>query len=141
MHLMLAYAAVVGVVIIAFDTALIAAFLDSQAVDQDRIISLASQLLVIAALWGVGDAINLTCTHALNGVGDTRWTLVANAITGVLVLALPTLLVLYRYEQGTMPGEPVVVLWSITLAFIAVIAAVTAWRFAGRRWEDSTVRA
>jgi MATE family multidrug resistance protein len=139
-HIMLLYALIIGVAILVFDDALIAAFLEKDAHDAQRISALARSLLIIAALWGIGDAINLTYTNVLNGVGDTRWTLVANIIMGVFVLVVPSIVVLYLNDIGKMYAEPVVVLWSITLAFITAIASITYRRFAGSRWESHSVR-
>jgi multidrug resistance protein, MATE family len=142
----LAYAVVVGIAILAASSALISFFVQDQAVSgvsQERIRAISHQLIVIAALWGLGDAVNLGYSGALNGAGDTRWPMIASLVSALALLVLPMLAVI-GIADATWRGlgiEPVVAAWIATLLFVTGLGAVMAWRFHRGPWRTMSVRA
>jgi MATE family multidrug resistance protein len=108
----------------------------------ERILATARHLLVIAALWGIGDALNLAYTGALGGAGDTRCPMAAALVGSVVFLVLPLAFVL-GVDASTWQRwglEPVVAAWLSTLLFVSGIGAVMAWRFYRGPWMRMSVR-
>jgi MATE family multidrug resistance protein len=142
----LAYALAVGITILSASSALIAVFAQGHgdaAASQERIRSIAHQLIVIAALWGFGDAVNLGYSGALNGAGDTRWPMLAALVSALVLLVLPMLAVIAIPDAAwrRLGVEPVVAAWIATLLFVTALGAVMAWRFHRGPWRTMSVRA
>ena len=97
---------------------------------------------MVAALWGLGDALNLAYSGALNGAGDTRWPMCAALIGATTLLILPMVLVLSCAPAWWLAHgvEPVVAAWLVTLLFVTVTGLAMALRFYFGSWRGANVR-
>jgi MATE family multidrug resistance protein len=143
----LGYAVVIGAALLLLRDQLILPFLHpdpaGDAGDSARRILVTSRhLLVVAALWGLGEALNLAYTGALNGAGDTRWPMCAALIGATTLLILPMVLVLSCPPDWWLAHgvEPVVAAWLVTLLFVTVTGSAMALRFYFGSWRRSSVR-
>lgn len=86
-------------------------------------------LLVMMALWGLLDAINLVVGGALKGAGDTRFVLVYSALTTWLVWIPGELALLLWLDAGLMAAW----LWMTVFVFLLAIGF---WlRFKRGKWK------
>ncbi|MDD2239034.1 MAG: MATE family efflux transporter [Kiritimatiellae bacterium] len=85
-------------------------------------------LLVLMALWGLVDAINLVVGGALRGAGDTRFTLLYTMAVTWLVWIPGELVLLLRFDAGLMAAW----LWMTT--YVCLLAGGLWWRFRKGRW-------
>ncbi len=117
---LLAGAAVMGacaLVFFAAPHALVALF-----TDVERIIPLAAQLVVVAAVFQVFDGIQVVCIGVLRGLGDTRTPFLAN-IVGFWIIGIPLALLL-----AFPGGAGAVGFWWGLVAGLASVAALLSWR-------------
>jgi MATE family multidrug resistance protein len=143
----LGYAVIVGAALLLLRDQLILPFIHpdpsgDQVAAAHRILVTSRHLLVVAALWGLGDALNLAYTGALNGAGDTRWPMCASLIGATTLLILPMAMVLscdpaWWDARGI---EPVVAAWLVTLLFVTVTGLAMALRFYFASWRRATLR-
>lgn len=96
------------------------------------VIELASQLLVVAALFQVFDAVEMTAAGALNGVGDTRFTMWVSIAGSWFVLVPLSLLFGVVLDWGVRGA------WLALTAQIVVMSAVVTWRFLQQPWRVQT---
>ncbi len=143
----LGYALLVGAALLLLRDLLILPFLHHEGTDAaqasaQRILVTSRHLLVVAALWGIGDALNLAYTGALNGAGDTRWPMCAALIGGTTLLIIPLVLVLSSDAAWWIARgiEPVVAAWLVTLLFVTVTGLAMALRFYHGSWRRAGVR-
>jgi MATE family multidrug resistance protein len=140
----LGYGLLVGVGYLLFTDAMIGTFLATQAdsAELERIHASARALFVVAALWNVGDALNVSFTGALGGAGDTRWPFAVSALATVLLLVIPVWVVASLPEERWRAWgvERVLAAWIATLAYITVVGAALAARYRGGKWERMSVR-
>jgi len=90
-------------------------------------------LLLIAAVFQIIDAIAMVSVGALNGVGDTRYTMYVSVGAAWFVLVPCT------YLFGIVLGMGVIGAWMGVTAEILVLAAVLTVRFYREGWRDSGV--
>lgn len=90
---------------------------------------LACQLLQLAAVYAVTDALCLSCEGALRGSGDTRFVLVSSAFLHWFMLVIPTWFFLHRLHLGAVQ------LWCWFIAFAVTVSLVFFLRFRGGRWK------
>jgi len=90
-------------------------------------------LLRFAAVFAFFDAMLIVFSSAVQGAGDTRFSLVFTFITSLLVMILPTILAMYFF-----PGSVVACWWACT-AFIVVMGIGFLVRFRGGRWKSMQV--
>jgi MATE family multidrug resistance protein len=146
MLLEMAYALMVGISVLTLSDHLIRPFLHGSTaemgVSDQIILTSARHLLIVAALWGVGDALNLAYTGALAGAGDTRWPMAASLIGATLFLILPLCLVLHADPAMwlRMGIEPVVMAWLVTLLFVSATGIAMALRFRNGAWRRMSIR-
>ena len=101
----------------------------------------AAPLFVIAALWCVGDVVNVCLRAVLSGAGDTTWPAVALGLTAIFVYVLPCIGLLLAWQHGlSLPASPMTIAWLISLAFVTVLAVVFAWRYRSGQWRKMSVR-
>lgn len=94
-----------------------------------EVIVLASELLLIAALFQVFDAVEMTASGALNGVGDTRFTMWVS-IGGTWLLLVPLSILLGGVLELGVYGAWI----ALTVQIIAMSIVVT-WRFLQEPWR------
>ena len=119
-----------GVAFLLFPTALLAVF-DAE----PAVVAIGRELLVVAAAFQVFDAIATVALMALNGAGDTRFTMVTNVAAAWLVkVPVGTALALGLGLGAT--GA-----WLGLTAEIVVLSVLWTWRVRGVRWTAHTVLA
>jgi MATE family multidrug resistance protein len=96
--------------------------------DDPRVLAVTAQLLMVAALFQLFDAIEMTATGALNGVGDTRFTMWLS-IAGAWLLLVP-LSVLF----GLVLNLGAVGAWLALTVEIAVMSVLAMKRFKAEPW-------
>ncbi len=94
--------------------------------DDPAVLAIGRDLLLVAALFQIFDAVAMVGVGALNGVGDTRFTMVATVLATWLVLVPLT------YLLGMVSGLGAFGAWLALTAEITVLAAVLLVRFYGR---------
>ena len=87
-------------------------------------------LLVMMAVWGMLDAINLVVGGALRGAGDTRFVLVCTTLATWLVWMPGEALLLLWLDAGLLAA------WAWMTVFIFVLAGVFWVRFRQGRWKS-----
>jgi multidrug resistance protein, MATE family len=103
----------------------------SQASPAPAVRELCVKLLWFVAIYCVADGLNIVFMSMLQGVGDTRWLLVASGAAHMAFLA--TLLVLTWARVGVLG------LWTAATAFICSIVLVWYARFRTHTWESRRV--
>jgi MATE family multidrug resistance protein len=139
----LGYGLAIGAAYFALMDPMIAAFLgDVPAADREHLVALSRRLFVIAALWNVGDALNMAFSGALAGAGDTRWPFVAIALGSLLLMVAPLVMLLaLPAARWTAWGvEPVLAAWIATLAYVTLVGIALALRYRSGTWERMSVR-
>lgn len=96
----------------------------------DRILAVGATMLTLAAFWQLFDGIGITLSEALRAAGDTTWTM------GARVLLAWGVFVPLAWLAVRSWGGGVVTLMLAVVAYIVVLAAALAWRFASGRWRD-----
>ena len=96
-----------------------------------RTLEMGVVLLRFVAAYCLVDAVNVVVVSALQGAGDTKWTLMASSLLYAIFLA--TLWSLQR------DGAGIYALWTTATLFILVLALVMLARFHGGRWKTMTV--
>ena len=86
-------------------------------------------LLVMMAVWGLLDAINLVVAGALKGAGDTRFVLLCTSLTTWLVWIPGEVLLLLWLDAGLLAA------WLWMTVFIFLVAGVFWLRFRRGRWK------
>lgn len=86
-------------------------------------------LMVMMALWGMLDAVNLVIGGALKGAGDTRFVLLYSALASWLVWIPGTALVLLRWNGGLIEA------WLWLTAFVFLLAGGFWIRFRRGGWK------
>lgn len=86
-------------------------------------------LMMMMALWGLLDAINLVVGGALKGAGDTRFVLVYSAVTTWLIW-IPGEFVLILWLQAGLIES-----WLWMTVFVFLLAGGFWWRFRRGRWK------
>ena len=117
-----------GVVFFAMPELLIRVFNQHPAV-----VEVGADLLWVAAIFQVFDAVAMVATGALNGTGDTTFTMWANVTCSWLVL------VPCAYLFGYVLGWGAVGAWLGLTAEILAVAVVNLTRFSGQKWHTKTV--
>ncbi|MEA2700091.1 MAG: multidrug resistance protein family [Myxococcales bacterium] len=95
------------------------------------VMSTATGLLHVAAVFQIMDASNVVARGALRGAGDVRYAAVVGVITSWLFTPPVTWLLGYRTGMGARGGW-----WGLTLE-IAVSAAILWWRLARGGWQPA----
>ena len=124
MGLAVALMGVCGVVFFVFPAELVSVFNS----DSD-VLRVGRELLMVAAFFQIFDAVAMVASGALNGTGDTRFTMVAGILCSWFVL-VPT-----AYVFAFVVGWGAMGAWLGLTAEIVVLAVVLLIRFYGSAWE------
>jgi len=100
----------------------------------EAVIRIGSQLLILAAIFQLFDAIGITLVGALRGAGDTVWPGVMTAIIswGVIIGGGWSLAV---FAPGLGSLGP----WMAAAAYIILFAILLLWRFRSGAWRSKAV--
>lgn len=96
-----------------------------------RTVEMGVVLLRFVAAYCLVDAVNVVVVSALQGAGDTTWTLVASSLLYAVFLA-----VLWALQRG---GAGLYALWTMAALFVLGLAVVMLARFHSGRWKEMTV--
>jgi MATE family multidrug resistance protein len=113
---------------------IIALFLDPGRYDASHLETLTGTgivLLRFVAMYCLLDGLNLVFISALQGAGDTRWTMIASGVLHFIFLA--TLFTLDR------SAAPLYAFWSVATAFVMVQSMVWLVRFRRGHWRSMSV--
>jgi MATE family multidrug resistance protein len=102
---------------------------------ENAVVDLACQLLMVAALFQVFDAVATVGISALIGAGDTRWVMVVGVASAWLVNIPLAWLLAVELEWGVVGA------WLGLTVEILVIAAFHAFRLKGEAWLSAGRRA
>ncbi len=94
---------------------------------------LGHKILIISACFQGFDAINIICTGALRGAGDTRWMMIMTFIMSYMVF-LPLAVFFGIIMKGGVLGA-----WSGTMLFIILLSAVLFRRFYSEVWRGINI--
>ena len=100
-------------------------------IDPHKIQLLIVDILKFVAIYSTLDGINLTIVSALQGAGDTSWTLIVSAILHIGFLFL--LAILDYFKMGLY------VEWTAATIFIMSQAVIWVWRFQQGKWKSIQV--
>jgi multidrug resistance protein, MATE family len=123
-----AWQGLVGLLYLAVPALLFAPFLSKEA-DAHLMLEVGARMLMLSAAWQLFDAAVSTVAEALRAAGDTAYTLWARLIIA-WALFVPGSYVTVRLLGG---GDVVAMAWVV--GYLAVLAAVLAFRFRGGAWK------
>jgi len=98
-----------------------------------RVVSIGTDLLLIAGFIQIFDALAMTASGSLNGIGDTTFTMYTT-ILGAWVILVPM-----AYLLGVVLNFGVQGVWFASLMEISVISIILHFRFASPKWENKKV--
>ena len=98
-----------------------------------EVLRIGSQLLILAALFQVFDAVAMTGIGALNGTGDTRFTMLMSVGCSWFIM-VPT-----AYFFGVELGYGTTGAWVGIVFEVFALAIIAAWRFHSERWVRHSV--
>lgn len=98
-----------------------------------EVVRIGARLMWVAAVFQVFDAVAMVATGALNGSGDTVFTMWMSMVSKWLVLVPSAYLFGYVFEWGATGA------WMGLTVEILVYAVVALARFSGNRWGRKTV--
>lgn len=127
------YAGVIALLFVGAPGLLVDAFSGGGGADYAAARGLARQLLVLAAIYTLTDALTLVSAGALRGAGDTRFTMIASALLHWFLLVLPTALFVHLLHLDAVH------LWIWFIAFTVALALVFFRRFRGGAWKTIRV--
>ncbi len=98
-------------------------------IDDPRTITLAGQLLMVAAWFQLLDATVMVLVQSLNGTGDTRFTMIVG-VTTTWTIMLPTAWFLGFYLNLGAVGA-----WLAFIVELIVLNSILIWRFRSGGWR------
>lgn len=119
-----------AIVFFAFNTKIVGLF-----TDDPLVIALGGKLLLVAALFQLFDALAMVAIGALNGVGDTRFTMFGGIACSWFVL-LPS-----SYLFGVVMDGGAVGAWFGMTAEIVALGLLMLWRFTRNGWRRGEMAA
>ena len=114
-----------GIIFWTMPTALVSIFQSDP-----EVIGLASQVLMILAIFQLMVAFSMTTAGALNGTGDTRFTMFLS-ISSTWLFMVPL-----AYSFGFILGYGMFGMWIALLLQELILAVGTQWRFRSGRWKN-----
>ena len=110
---------------------LLAVFCGPDAAAWTRTIEMGVVLLRFVAAYCLVDAVNVVVVSALQGAGDTSWTLAASSLLYAIFLVA-----LWSLQRS---GAGIYALWTTATLFVLVLSLVMLARFHSGRWKNMTV--
>lgn len=95
----------------------------------DEVLGQGRLLMLLLALWGMLDAINLVFGGALKGAGDTRFVLISTSIAIWLIWIPGELFLLLGLRTGLIPA------WLWMTVFVSLLSVVFWFRFRSGKWK------
>ena len=119
----------VGMIYFVVPEALIALFKPREG-DALALIAVGSTMLMLSALWQLADAVQLALSEALRAAGDTAWCMGARLVLAWVVFTPVAWAAVLLLDGG------VYTVMAAMIAYIVVLAATFAARFASGRWRQ-----
>ncbi len=126
------YMAVIALSFVLFPSVYYSLFTDRGpgAVRLEDVLPLGRQLLVMMAVWGLLDAINLILSGALKGAGDTRFVMYYSVAMAWLIWMPGEFVIIFVWRGGLLAA------WAWLTFYIMIAAAGFLWRFHKGRWKS-----
>lgn len=124
-----------GIVLyLAFPGLLVGIFVGSEVKPEfaAQVHELARAMLIVVAVYSLGDVIGVTYSSAIKGAGDTRFVFECAALSAVFVLIIPCALIAWT-------GGSALRMWVMALGYIMVIGAAFVARYWAGRWRTMSV--
>lgn len=131
----LVYMLIVGSTFLLFPAAYFSLFTrhSDGGLDLATMLPLGRKLMIIMAVWGLADAVNLIVANALKGAGDTRFVMLFSIIAAWGVLVAGQFVLVELLQAGILAS------WCWTAFYIGVLATGYLVRFAMGRWKSIDV--
>ena len=101
--------------------------------EEALVLSLGHELLIVAAVFQIFDAICIVMSGALRGAGDTRWMLVVTFLSAYVVFIPCATLLAFRFDGGALGA------WVGAALYIFVLSGFMGWRFRSERWRHINI--
>lgn len=101
--------------------------------EEPLVLTLGHELLIVAAVFQIFDAICIVLSGALRGAGDTRWMLIVTFLSAYVVF-IPCATLLAFYFRGGALGA-----WIGAAVYICVLSGFMGWRFRSERWRHINI--
>jgi len=95
----------------------------------EEVLPLGRWLMVMMAVWGMMDTINIVLSGALKGAGDTRFVMYYSVCMAWFVWILGEGLILFVFRGGVMAA------WIWMTVYVFLLAAGFLWRYRTGRWK------
>jgi MATE family multidrug resistance protein len=119
----------VGLAYLLFPEAIMSLFAPPGVEVDTELISVGATMLALSAGWQLFDSAAITLSETLRSAGDTAWPLWARIVLAWVVFTPLSILIVMGLDGGHVAAILCII------AYIAVLAAVLAWRFLGGAWK------
>jgi len=97
---------------------------------EESVIEAGVFVMRLIAFYQIFDALGIVLAGALNGAGDTTFTMLARSIMAWGMFIPLVWLLIYKFDQG-LAGA-----WAGALIYLGGLAFVYLWRFRTGRWKS-----
>ncbi len=131
LKLALVYMVLVGLIFVLFPETLLSVFKGrgKGAEGFDQVLRLGRWILIMVALYGIFDAMNLVFAGALKGAGDTRFIMWAAIALAWIFFVPPVYFIIEVFELGLLPA------WASATAYICLLGLIFLARFRRGKWK------
>ncbi len=123
------YMTLMGVVFFLFRGSLIRTFVVEGSADAEAVVALGSEILILAAIFQLFDAMGIVSSSALKGAGDTRFPMLVTVVLGLAVF-LPSCFALKALGYQALGA------WISATLYILLLGVALLWRWKSRAWEN-----
>ena len=124
------YMAVAGLSFLLFPDGYYRLFRSEQAsYTLEQLVAAGRPLMLMMAVWGMFDTVNIVMSGALKGAGDTRFVMLYMLILGWLVW-IPGEVLIFRQHGG------IIAAWVWLTVYVLVLAVGFWWRWQSGRWKN-----
>ncbi|MGI6037629.1 MAG: MATE family efflux transporter [Limnochordia bacterium] len=102
--------------------------------DDPAVLALTAVLLRIMAIYQLFDGVNIVARGALNGAGDTRFTMVVTVVSSWLIFIPSVYLLTFTLDKGLVGA------WIGSIIYLLAMAGLFFWRFHSGRWQRISLR-
>jgi MATE family multidrug resistance protein len=126
------YMAIVAVTFLVFPRGYFSLFAGKGvgSVPVDQILPLGRVLLVMMAVWGMLDAVNVILSGALKGAGDTRFVMYYSVAMGWVFWIGGEFVLLFVFKAGLLAA------WIWMTVYVVFMAAGFLWRYRSGAWKS-----
>jgi len=125
------YMSVIAITFLAFPRQYFSLFTSrgTDAVALSEVLPLGRVLLMMMAVWGLLDTVNLVLSGGLKGAGDTRFVMIYSVIMAWCVWIVGEVLIVLVFKAG------LIVAWMWLAFYVFLLAVGFFWRFRSGRWK------